>query len=111
MFHELGHSTGHPSRLAREGITDPILFGSHSYSREELIAEMTAAFLSGRAGIDSEPLIENSAAYVASWIRVLKGSPKLVVIAAAQAQRAADWILGERRAESSAEETTDEAAA
>jgi antirestriction protein ArdC len=110
-FHELGHSTGHPSRLAREGITDPIMFGSHRYSREELIAEMTSAFLCGRAGIDSEPLIQNSAAYVASWIRVLKGSPKLVVIAAAQAQKAADWILGERRAESFAEETADQAVA
>jgi antirestriction protein ArdC len=56
-------------------------------------------------------LIDNSAAYVASWIRVLKGSPKLAVIAAAQAQKAADWILGERRAESSADETTDQAVA
>jgi antirestriction protein ArdC len=111
LFHELGHSTGHPSRLAREGITDPIMFGSHTYSREELVAEMASAFLCGRAGIDSEPLIDNSAAYVASWIRVLKGSPKLAVIAAAQAQKAADWILGERRAESSADETTDQALA
>lgn len=97
LFHELGHSTGHGKRLGRDGITDPIMFGSHQYSREELVAEMTAAFLSGRAGIDSEPLLENSAAYLASWIRVLRGSPKLAVIAAAQAQKAADWILGERR--------------
>jgi antirestriction protein ArdC len=73
LFHELGHSTGHPSRLARAGITDPILLGSHKYSREELVAEMTAAFLCGSAGIDSEPLIENSAAYIASWIRAMKG--------------------------------------
>jgi antirestriction protein ArdC len=72
---------------------------------------MTAAFLCGSAGIDSEPLIENLAAYVGSWIRVMKGSPKLVVIAAAQAQKAADWILDEGRAESSAEATTDQAVA
>ena len=72
---------------------------------------MTAAFLCGRAGIDSEPLIDNSAAYVASWIKVLKGTPKLAVIAAAQAQKACDWIVGERRADSSADETADQAMA
>lgn len=94
LFHELGHSTGHATRLGREGITDQILFGSHVYSREELVAEMTSAFLCATAGIDSEALLENSVAYLASWIRVLKGSPKLAIVAAAQAQRAADWIRG-----------------
>jgi antirestriction protein ArdC len=111
LFHELGHSTGHESRLGREGVTDAVLFGSHEYSREELVAEMTSAFLCGRAGIDSEPLIDNAAAYVASWIRVLKGSPKLAVIAAAQAQKAADWILGESAVQSSADETAHQAVA
>jgi antirestriction protein ArdC len=111
LFHELGHSTSHESRLAREGVTDAVMFGSHKYSREELVAEITSAFLCARGGIDSEPITENSAAYIASWIRALEGSPKLVVIAAAQAQKAADWILGESAAGSSAEETTGSAAA
>ncbi|MCK5352656.1 DUF1738 domain-containing protein, partial [bacterium] len=47
LFHELTHSTGHESRLNRKGITDPVRFGSNSYSKEELIAEMGSAFLSG----------------------------------------------------------------
>jgi hypothetical protein len=85
--------------------------GPGRYSRQELVAEMTAAFLCGSAGSDSEPSIENSAAHVASWIRVLKGSPKRSVIAVAHAQKAVDWILGECRAGSSAEETADQAAA
>src|SRR5207302_4000497 len=60
LFHELTHSTGHPARLARKGITDAILFGSHEYSREELIAEMGAAFLCGHCGIDAATLAESS---------------------------------------------------
>ena len=92
LFHELGHSTGHDSRLKRKGITDPIHFGSHSYSKEELVAEMTAAFLCGFSGIDQT--VENSAAYLRSWIQALKGDAKLVVQAAAQAQKASDHIRG-----------------
>lgn len=93
LFHELGHSTGHSSRLARPGITDTNLFGSHEYSREELVAEITASFLCAEAGIDT-PLIDNSAAYIASWLRALGNDKRMVVWAAGQAQRAADRILG-----------------
>ena len=64
-----------------------------SYSKEELVAEMGAAFLCARAGI-VERTIDNSAAYVASWRERLKNDARLVVQAAAQAQRAADFILG-----------------
>lgn len=93
LFHELGHSTGHWTRLAREGVVNPARFASHAYSREELVAEMTAAYLSGVAGIE-QATIENSAAYIDGWRRKLKGDPTCVVIAAAQAQKAADMILG-----------------
>jgi antirestriction protein ArdC len=93
MFHELTHSTGHESRLARKGITDAVMFGSHDYSREELIAEMSAAFLCGTAGIEAATL-QDSTAYLANWIKVLKGDSRLVITAAAQAQKAADFILG-----------------
>ena len=65
LFHELAHSTGHASRLARKGITDVAMFGSHEYSREELIAEMGAAFLCGTAGIEAATLQE-STAYLAN---------------------------------------------
>jgi antirestriction protein ArdC len=94
LFHEMIHSTGHQSRLARPGVTIPhVKFGDENYSKEELIAEMGAAMLCGVANIHNT--IENSASYIHSWIRVLKDDNRLVVQAAAQAQRAADLILGE----------------
>jgi antirestriction protein ArdC len=89
-FHEMGHATGAKSRLDRklEGT-----FGDGDYSREELIAEMTAAFLCAHCGIDNS-VVENSAAYLQGWIRILKGDSKLVVTAASQAQKSANLILG-----------------
>jgi antirestriction protein ArdC len=92
LFHELVHSTGHRSRLARhEKITDH-KFGSKDYSQEELVAEMGAAYLCGIT--DLEPItIENNAAYIKSWIRKFKDDPKVLVMAAAQAQKAVDYIL------------------
>ena len=93
LFHELTHSMGHASRLARKGITDAVMFGSHEYSREEIIAEMGAAFLCGTAGIEAATL-QDSTAYMANWIKVLQGDTRLVVTAAAQAQKAADRLLG-----------------
>ena len=93
-FHELAHSTGHPSRLNREGITNPTGFGSKSYSREELIAEMAAAFVCAKVNIDVEPLMDNSASYLAGWLKVLKEDNGFIFKAAAEAQKAADFILG-----------------
>lgn len=98
LFHELTHATGHEKRLCRKGIarTDDAIaaFGSQTYGKEELVAEMGAAFLCGQAGILNQT-VTNSAAYLASWIKTIKGDPKLVVTAAAQAQRAADFILNQ----------------
>jgi antirestriction protein ArdC len=93
LFHELTHSTGHKSRLNRKGISDPVRFGSHSYSKEELIAEMGAAFLSGHCGIDDR-ILDNSAAYINGWLGRLRNDPKLVVMAAAKAQKSSDYIQG-----------------
>lgn len=93
LFHELVHSTGHSSRLKRSGITELASFGDESYSKEELIAEIGAAMLCGVAGINNST-IENSAAYVGSWLRKLKEDKRLIVQAAAQAQKAADYVLG-----------------
>ena len=93
LFHELAHSTGHPSRVGRDGIEKVELFGSESYSREELIAELGAAMLCGITGIEPAT-IQNSASYLQSWIKVLKGDAKLIVQAASAAQKAADFILG-----------------
>ncbi len=96
-FHELGHSTGHPKRLHRENFDNPAHFGSESYSKEELIAEMTAAMLCGIAGIEQKTL-ENSAAYLKTWIARLKSDSRLLVSAASQAQKAADFIQGKTAA-------------
>jgi antirestriction protein ArdC len=97
LFHELTHSTGHECRLNRKGVTSPdgewSAFGSTPYAREELVAEMGAAFLAGHAGI-VERTIDNSAAYLQSWLERLKEDSRLIVQAAAQAQKAADFILG-----------------
>ena len=94
LFHEMGHSTGHEKRLARPGVTNPIRHASHDYSQEELVAEMGAAFLLAEAGIDAAGLTDNSAAYIANWLKALRNDKKLVVFAGAQAQKAVDHILG-----------------
>lgn len=93
MFHEMGHSTGAASRLNREGVTDTVMFGSHRYAREELVAEMTAAMLMGQCGIE-DATIESSAAYLKHWRDQIEADPRLIVKAAGEAQRAADHILG-----------------
>ena len=93
LFHELAHATGHPRRLDREGYQAAARFGSERYSREELVAEFAAAFLGSEAGIDPSR-VEQSAAYIASWLKALRDDRRLAVVAAAQAQRAADHILG-----------------
>ncbi len=89
LFHEMTHSTGHKSRLNRRIEGAP---GSLDYSKEELVAELGAAFLRARAGIRTVQEDEQSAAYIASWLKVLRHDKKLVVFAAAQAQKAADFI-------------------
>jgi len=89
-FHECGHSTGHPSRLNRPGIAEFDHFGSARYAREELVAQMTSAMLCAETGIETAGLIEQSAAYVASWLRALRDDRRLAVTAAAQAQKASD---------------------
>jgi antirestriction protein ArdC len=93
LFHELVHSTGHEKRLKRQSITSRNGFGSDPYCKEELIAELGSAFLCGQAGI-VERTIDNSAAYVENWLTQLKNDKTLIVYAAAQAQKAADFILG-----------------
>lgn len=97
-FHELIHSTGHTSRIGRKSILEPTYFGSHGYSKEELVAEMGAAFLCGYAGIEQKTL-ENRAAYIQEWLKVLKKDKTLLVHAAAQAQKGADYILSRKGGE------------
>ncbi len=105
LFHELAHATGHPSRLNRFALDENCgCFGSPGYAREELVAEMTAAMICGVLGIapvreGPEPsgleddLLEASAAYIQRWIKVFEEDRQVLVLAAARAQKAADYIL------------------
>lgn len=90
LFHELTHATGHETRLARPDAFAG-RFGSEPYAKEELVAELGAAFLCARAGI-SPATLEDSASYLANWLQKLREDKRLIVTAAGAAQRAADFI-------------------
>ena len=92
LFHEIGHSTGHQSRVGRKGIENFDHFGSGQYAKEELVAEFVSAILCRQAGIDNTR--ENSEAYLKSWIGKLKNDEKLLVSASSQAHKAVKYILG-----------------
>jgi antirestriction protein ArdC len=93
LFHELTHSTGHAKRLNRPEVVNVNFFGSEDYSKEELVAEMGAAFLCQAMQIECEKAFKNSASYIAGWLRALKNDKKLVVMAAAKAEKAAEYIM------------------
>ncbi len=99
LFHEMTHATGHASRLDREGITQPTKFGSDRYSKEELVAELGAAFLSNETGILDQVRFEDSAAYLHSWVQRFHDDPALIISAASHAQRSTDWVRGIRQSE------------
>lgn len=88
MFHELGHWTGAPGRLDRD-LTGR--FKSQAYAAEELIAELTSAFVTAGLGLASEPH-QQTAAYIAGWISLLKQDKRALFTAAAQASKAADYL-------------------
>ncbi|SJZ60021.1 Antirestriction protein ArdC [Enhydrobacter aerosaccus] len=86
-LHELGHATGHASRLGRDLSGS---FGSKKYAFEELVAEMNAAFCCASLGIN--PTVRH-ADYIGSWLEVLREDNRAIVRAASQASKAADWLL------------------
>lgn len=90
-LHELTHATGHPTRLARN---QSGAFGSRDYAREELVAEMGAAFLCASLGI--VPTVRH-ADYLAGWLDVLREDNRAIFRAAGQASKAADWLLARHR--------------
>lgn len=91
-FHEMVHSTGHKSRLNR---SDKVAgFGTKTYSKEELVAEIGSATLMNHAGIETEGTFDNSAAYINSWLKQLESDVRFVVQAARHAQKAVNMILG-----------------
>ena len=92
LFHELVHSTRHETRTGRDS-TIPTNQNDERYSKEELIAEMGAAMLSGVTGM-TDQTIHSSAAYIKNWLENLENDPTLVIKAASKAQQAVDYILG-----------------
>jgi antirestriction protein ArdC len=94
LFHELIHATGHEKRLNRDGIArNNGGFGSESYSKEELVAEIGAAFLNAECGI-LDNVFDNSVVYLTGWLSALKNDPKLIISAASKAHAAADNVMG-----------------
>ncbi|WP_150467589.1 ArdC family protein [Francisella sp. SYW-9] len=92
LFHEMTHSTGHISRLNRNMASK---FGSKSYAKEELVAEIGSAMLNSMVGISSQKLFDNSVAYIDGWIKSLKNDHNLIVHASARAEKAVNLILSQ----------------
>jgi antirestriction protein ArdC len=89
LFHELSHSVLHETRMNRKIDT---VFGSKLYTEQELEAEFASAFLCNESGVDNT--LENSAAYIQSWMKSFKDNPAMIITAASKAQKTADYILG-----------------
>jgi antirestriction protein ArdC len=94
MLHEVGHSTGHKSRLARFTDAQTKLEQKEDYSKEELVAEIFSALMCHGCGVDSESSIKNSAAYLQGWSRFIKDEAEAFVWAVNQAYKARSFILG-----------------
>lgn len=92
VFHEMIHSTGAKTRLNRKGFEKGVVFGDCDYSKEELIAEIGSQFLLAKCNIQSTQEMNNSIAYLQSWLKQLQNDATLVVSAAQQAQKAVNLI-------------------
>lgn len=104
ILHEVAHWSSNPSRLNR------VLgsFGTEQYAREELRAEIASTMLSAYTGLSAD--IENNAAYVASWIKVLKNDRREIFRAASDATKIVDFMLGRNQDETATVNETSEAA-
>jgi antirestriction protein ArdC len=98
-FHEIGHSTGHEKRLNRKEVVGTINFGSCDYGTEELVAELTAAFLCAETGINNETTERNNSAYIKNWYNAIKADPKMFVMASARANKATKFVLNKKQTE------------
>ena len=99
-FHEIVHSTGAKDRL--DHLSQTAFFGNHEYSKEELVAEIGAAGILNLLGIETDRTFTNSAAYIQSWLRVLKNDKKMIVSASARAKKALRYIINGKEEEEAA---------
>lgn len=93
LFHEMVHSTGHYNRLNRLESGASVRFGSVTYSKEELTAEIGSAMILNRLGIETEKTFKNSTAYVQNWLQVLKNDKKFIVSASSKSEKAVNYIF------------------
>ena len=107
LAHELTHWTKHDKRLARD--MGRVKWGDEGYAKEELVAELGAAFLCADLEITPE-VREDHAAYIASWLKALKDDKRLIFAAAAHAQRAADYLHSLQPGQAAGETVTERAA-
>lgn len=92
-FHECGHSTLKAYRCDREADNTKAYFGNEDYSKEELVAEITSVSILHSLGIETPDTFINSAAYIQSWLKVLKNDKRFIVSAAGKAEKAVKYIL------------------
>lgn len=105
LVHEVIHSTGHKSRLNRLSINDGTFDSyKHSYSYEELVAELGAAYLTAMYGVQTEHTQSNTAAYLNGWLSTFKADKQMLYKAAADAQKAVDYIVNKKEEETDEEE-------
>lgn len=102
-LHELGHWSGHPTRLNRQTLNESYRFGDTNYAKEELRAELTSVFLAAERGIPHNP--EQHAAYVGSWIKALLDDKNEIFRAARDAHKAADFLLDLEKSKERPKET------
>lgn len=95
LFHEMVHSTGHFKRLNRLESGASARFGSATYSKEELTAEIGSAMILNRLGIETEKTFKNSTAYVQNWLQVLRNDNKFIISASSKSEKAVKYIFNE----------------
>ncbi len=106
LFHELVHSTGHTSRLNRKEVMENPKYGSEPYSLEELVAEIGSCYLKSFTGLDIADMSQN-AAYISSWLNVLKNDKRFILKASSRSQQAVEYILNSKAVEEQETELVD----
>ena len=91
-FHEATHSTLKKSRCDREAENQGAFFGNDDYSKEELVAEIGSSSIMNSLGLETENTFKNNAAYIQSWLKVLKNDKKFIISASSKAEKAVEFI-------------------
>jgi antirestriction protein ArdC len=92
LFHEYAHSTGHSSRLNRRTVVENASFGTETYGKEELVAELTASMLCGHCNVVNK-VIDNSSAYISGWLNKMRAEPRMLMASAGMAEKAFKHIV------------------